>query len=69
MRVGGGLVDVDLVEHDVRGVALVLQHVEAPDARFLKRRLRVAPALGQERLDVAGCDVDVHVDDEHPTSR
>ena len=65
MRVGRGLVDVHLGEHDVRGVALVLQDVETPHAGFLQRRGGVAPGLGEERLDVLRPDVHMHVDDEH----
>jgi hypothetical protein len=66
VRIGGGLLDVRLVQHHVRGVALVPQRVKAAYARLLKRGRGIAPGLREERLEIRGLDAYVQVDDEHP---
>src|SRR5436190_19143590 len=65
MRLEGAFVVVDLVQHDLRLILRIGQHVELPAARLLARLARVVERELHEALDVFGLDADVHDQDEH----
>ena len=65
VRDGGLLRAVDLHQDEVGRVVVVLEDVEAGDARLLHAGGRVGEGGGFEGVDVGWIDVDVNVDDEH----
>jgi len=65
VRDGGLLRAVDFHQDEVGRVVIVLEDVEAGDARLLHAGGRVGDGGGFEGVDMGGVDVDVDVDDEH----
>ena len=59
---------IDLQQHKARRVILLLDHIEADDARLLHAMLRVIERSSFEGLDSVGLDMDEDVDDEHKAS-
>src|ERR1700733_16115448 len=65
VRGRGLLVAVDLGQHHVPGVGLVLQHVEPQHARLGERRPRVDQRRGEEIRGLLRPDPDMYMNDQH----
>src|SRR5216684_3206992 len=64
VRLEGLLVGVDLVQHDLRAIVRIDQHVELLAAGLLARVLRVFQQLLHEAVDVLRLDADLYFEHE-----
>src|SRR5216684_1418506 len=64
VRLEGLLVGVDLVQHDLRAIVRIDQHVELLAAGLLARVLRVLQQLLHEAVDVLRLDADLYFEHE-----